>query len=83
MQIARGLDHSGQFRAAACKEYPPLFCKALARAFTDQFEVVLRARTVIPRTMDRPALHQWVHEAAVESAQVLAFTTYRPDFQGR
>ena len=83
MQIARGLDHSGQFRTAACKEYPPLFCKALARAFTDQFEVVLRARTVIPRTMDRPALHQWVHEAAVESAQVLAFTTYRPDFQGR
>ena len=82
-QIAQGLDESGKFHTAACKEYPPLFCKALATAFTDQFEVALRTRSLVECTIDDSDLHQWVHEASLESALVHSFTSFRPDFQGR
>jgi len=82
-KVAQGLDDAGHFNTAACKEYPPLFCQALAKAFTDQFEVSLRAQEVINCTVDDMSLHQWLHEAATESAPIYDFTTYRPDFQGR
>lgn len=82
-KVAQGVDDQGSFNTAACKEYPPLFCKALARALTDQFEVALRAHEVVACTVDDPEIHQWLHEAAVESAIIHSFTTFRPDFQGR
>ena len=82
-KIAQGLDANGGFNTAACKEYPPLFCRALAKAFSDQFEISLRAKNVIPCSVDDTALHSWLQEAAQESAVVHHFTTFRPDFQGR
>lgn len=82
-KIAQGVDEQGRFNTAACKEYPPLFCRALAKAFTDQFEASMRSSQVINCTVDDLSLHQWLHEAAVESSPIYDFTTYRPDFQGR
>lgn len=80
-QIARGLNSDGQFHTAACKECPPRFCQALARAFTDQFEVALRKHSIVTCTVDSSSLHQWIHEATVEGAVIHDFTKYRPDFQ--
>ena len=82
-KVAQGLDTDGSFNTAACKEYPPLFCRALAKALTDQFETSLRAKNVIQCTVDDTAVHRWLHEAAQESAVIHEFTTFRPDFQGR
>ena len=80
--VAQGVDTHGRFRTAACKEYPPLFCKALAKAFTDQFEFSLRTGAIRSCTVDCDPLLDWLHAMAVESAPIHAFTTYRPDFQG-
>ena len=82
-RVAQGTDEHGSFHTAACKEYPPLFCKALARAFADQFEASLRARKAINCMLDNSLLHRWLHEAATESEPIHNFTTFRPDFQGR
>lgn len=82
-RVAQGTDEHGSFHTAACKEYPPLFCKALARAFADQFEASLRARKAINCMVDNSLLHRWLHEAATESEPIHNFTTFRPDFQGR
>lgn len=83
VKVAQGVDEQGRFNTAACKEYPPLFCRALARAFTDQFETSMRSHQVINCTVDDLSLHQWLHEAATESSPIYDFPTYRPDFQGR
>ena len=82
-RVAQGLDDQGCFHTAACKEYPPRFCQALARAFTDQFEIALRAQKVVTCTVDDMEVHQWLHEAAIEGEVIHSFTTFRPDFQGR
>ena len=81
-RIAQGLDEAGKFNTAACKEYPPLFCKALARAITDSFDAALRSQTCVTCTVEDASLHQWMHEAALESSVIHDFISYRPDFQG-
>eukprot|EP00435_Cladocopium_sp_Y103_P013471 s2688_g3.t1 len=51
-QIAQGVDEQGRFRTSRCKEYPPLFCQAIARAITDRFEFAMRSGGISECTID-------------------------------
>lgn len=53
-----GLDRKGTFRSAPLKEYPPAMCKAIALAFSDDFDRRFEASEAAP--------------AQVPSAEVLA-----------
>ena len=81
---AIGKDDSGNFRTAACKEYPPLFSAGLARAIVDQLCTDRRHGHLRPCsfTLDETALRQWVFEAAQDSAVIYDSSTFLPDYQG-
>ena len=79
--VAQGVDEQGRFKTAACKEYPPRFCQALSKAFTDQFDFSLRRGQIRDCTVECESLLDWLHATSTESAPIHAFTTYRPDFQ--
>eukprot|EP00435_Cladocopium_sp_Y103_P032523 s3226_g8.t1 len=81
-RIAQGIGADGRFCTAACKEYPPLFCKALAKSITDRLDHALRQHDLVDVSVESADLHQWLKEASLESATVYSFTTIRPDYQG-
>eukprot|EP00435_Cladocopium_sp_Y103_P070634 s65_g35.t1 len=82
-RVAQGIGADGRFRTADCKEYPPLFCKALAKGITDRFDQALRQHEIREVSVESEALQQWIQEAAQASAAVYSFSTIRPDYQGR
>eukprot|EP00435_Cladocopium_sp_Y103_P032829 s972_g8.t1 len=80
--VAQGIDGDGHFNTSKCKEYPPLFCRALATALTDRFEHAIRFGGLRTCTVENEELQQWLRNAALESSQIFTFTSFRPDFQG-
>eukprot|EP00435_Cladocopium_sp_Y103_P042722 s918_g11.t2 len=82
-RVAQGVGSDGRFRTADCKEYPRLFCKALAKSLTDRFEQALRLQDFVEIEFEDDVLHTWLNEAVRESSAIYSFATIRPDYQGR
>eukprot|EP00435_Cladocopium_sp_Y103_P055564 s1033_g18.t1 len=55
--VAQGVGDDGHFRTAACKEYPPLFCKGLAKTLTDRFEQAIRLKDIRDVLVEVDELH--------------------------
>ena len=78
---AIGTDSTGQFRTARHKEYPGLFCRALAFSVGQQFGRFLSGgRTrADPATLE--ALDEWIRNAARECSEIRTGAQWLPDFQ--
>eukprot|EP00435_Cladocopium_sp_Y103_P010311 s2002_g2.t1 len=57
--VAQGVDEVGHFRTSRCKEYPSLFCRALATSITDRFDHAMRFGSLSDCTVSNTDLHQW------------------------
>lgn len=78
---AIGKDDSGNFRTSKHKEYPPVFCKALAFAVAQQFDRFWRSDRIRRSPAATEALDQWVIQAAAASTNVRDDGHWLPDFQ--
>lgn len=78
---AIGIDSTGQFRTARHKEYPGLFCRALAFSVTQQFDRFLREGRTRHGPSDGIDLDEWIRNAAQSSSEIRTGAQWLPDFQ--
>ena len=79
--VAIGTDEQGRFKTSRHKEYPAQFCLALAFAFAQQFDRLVRAGQTRTESPAPVTSEQWVVQAAKASAVMQAGAQWLPDFQ--
>ena len=82
--VAIGKHADGTFKTSEHKEYPKLFCRGVAKALTDQFEVDLRRGSLKIQcpSADELPLVSWLDQAHRSSTIIRANAAWMPDYQG-
>ena len=78
---AIGVDSAGQFRTARHKEYPGLFCQALAFSVAQQFDRFVRSGRIRAGPIADTVLDEWIWNAAQISSEIHTGAQWLPDFQ--
>ena len=82
-QVAIGRDtHTGAFRTAVLREYPPAFSAALAGAVADCFHVAVRQHNLTLGPLQEPETEAWLKAAVQACAVIRTEAPWLPDFQG-